>query len=131
MLPPDIEPERTGRVLFWYNKSKLNERYKMKTIIICILAAATLGLSISTVSLAIHAGNQAADNEALNGQVIDAKLETQRIKDQNDKIGMASCLIHGDATPAYASKCRATVDFFNAKPIEELEDYVKKVGYGL
>lgn len=103
----------------------------MKNIAICILAAATLGLGISTTLLAIHAGNQAAENEALAGQIVEAKTEAIRQKELNDKIGMATCLIHGDATQRYASRCRAAVDFFNAKPIEELEEYVKTVGYGL
>lgn len=103
----------------------------MKNIAICILAAATLGLGISTTLLAIHAGNQAADIESLNGQIIDAKIESQRNKEKSDKLGMATCLIHGDATQRYASRCRAAVDFFNAEPIEELEEYVNTVGYGL
>lgn len=103
----------------------------MKNIAICILAAATLGLGISTTLLAIHAGNQAADIESLNGQIIDAKIESQRNKEKSDELSMATCLIHGDATQWYASRCRAAVDFFNAKPIEELEEYVNTVGYGL
>lgn len=103
----------------------------MKNIAICILAAATLGLGISTTLLAIHAENQAAENEALAGQIVEAKAEAIRQKELNDKIGMATCLLHGDATLSYATKCRTTVNFFNSKPIEEIEEYVKKVGYGL
>ena len=103
----------------------------MKNIAICILAAATLGLTISTVLLAVYAGDLDQEKQTLTNIAADAQLETSRQRQINERIGMATCLIHGDATPAFATKCRAAVDFFNAKPIEELEEYVKTVGYGL
>lgn len=103
----------------------------MKNIIIAILAITTLGLAIPTVLLAIHTNDLNAEKDQLSGQVVDAKVQAQREKDVSDHLGMATCLIHGDASPAYASRCRTTVDFFLNKPLEELEEYVKKVGYGL
>lgn len=103
----------------------------MKKIAIIILAITTIGFIIPTVMLAIHSGALSAEKDDLQKQIVQAKVDAQRDKDINDHLGMATCLIHGDATPEYAARCRATVQFFLDKPLEELEEYVKKVGYGL
>lgn len=62
---------------------------------IIILAVATVGLTVSTVLLAINGGSQAEQIEQLTAQVQEYKEKAEKSEERTELVGMAACLMEG------------------------------------
>ena len=105
-------------------------RYKNLMIII-ILAVAAIGLGIATILLSINKSNQQDQINNLTAQIDELKDEKLQLEEKVDIVGMATCLLGGNALLSEAKQCRLSVDFLTKeKTTDELKEFVDKVGYG-
>lgn len=88
---------------------------KNKVLIIAtiILAAATVGLTVSTVLLAANSGNQAEEIKALATENTIYKNQLEEKTERIDLVGMAACLMEGYelTKDARNASCKLIVNF--------------------
>lgn len=88
---------------------------KATIITTIIFAAATVGLTVSTVLLAANSGNQADEIKALATENKIYKDEVKEKTERIDLVGMAACLMEGYelTKDARNASCKLIVNFIH------------------
>lgn len=88
---------------------------KAPIIATIILAAATIGLTVSTVLLAVNNGSQADEIKALATENKIYKNELEEKTERIDLVGMAACLMEGYelTKDARNASCKLIVNFIH------------------
>lgn len=90
---------------------------KATIITTIIFAAATVGLTVSTVLLAVNGGSQAEKIEQLTAQVQDYEEKVKEKTERIDLVGMATCLMEGYETTQTVrnASCKSIVNFITSE----------------
>ena len=90
-------------------------KYIANTITIATLAVATVGLTVSTVLLAINSSDKSAQIDQLTAQVENYKNEVKEKDERIKLVGTATCLMEGyNYTKGYKlSECKTIVNYIS------------------
>lgn len=103
-----------------------------KTITIIIMALAVVGLTVSTVLLAVNSASKGSEIEQLTTKVEEYETESEKLNKRIKRVAMASCLMEGyELTNAStAATCRSNVNFIiNKKTDADLDELLTPLGY--
>ena len=102
-------------------------KYIANTITIATLAVATVGLTVSTVLLAINSSDKSAQIDQLTAQVENYENEVKEKDERIKLVGNASCIMEGYETTKTVREdsCKSIVNFIiSEKTNADIKDWL-------
>lgn len=102
-------------------------KYIANTITIATLAVATVGLTVSTVLLAINSSGKSAQIDQLTAQVENYENEVKEKDERIKLVGTATCLMEGYETTNTVrnNSCKSIVNFIiSEKTNADIKDWL-------